>query len=275
MNKRSREPKIRLHHGRLASIPDRERDLLMDGFCVVAVAALTPGSSVEESWVSADWKARRDWIIENCSAQWATSGTDVVGFIVYRTMRLAGRPAVYLNAASVLPEYQSRGVAFAINARIVFRSMAAARFAPVVVVAHILNPIAMKGWWSRLNDQKAFYPQITGVEPPVHLREIAEEFAAEVDEGLEFDPATGVVKGRHPVGSRPARESGHPGIDSLYQRHVCLDAGDTVVMVVDLSHRTILAGFGELLRAIHRSATVALHPARRTQSKRTAARSST
>lgn len=269
----SKEPKIELHHRRLASVTASERDRLMDEFCRVAVVALTPETSREDSWVSADWASRSEWITEHCSVQWATCGPDVVGFLAYRTMQLAGRPAVHLVAASVLPEYQGKGVAFAINARIVFRSLAAARFASVVVVAHILNPIAMKGWWSRLNDQGAFYPQITDAEPPLLLRRVAEEFAAEVDEGFDFDPDTGVVKGRHPSGSRPTLESGHRGIDSLYQDNVCLDSGDTVVMVVDLSRRTILGGFGELLRAVYRSATVALHPARRSQSRRMPARS--
>lgn len=245
----------------------------MDEFCRVTVAAITPGVSYEESWVSADLASRREWITDNCSVQWATCEGDVVGFLAYRVMQLAGRPTVHLVVASVLPEYQGKGVAFAINARIVLRNLVATRFASLVVVAHILNPIAMMGWWSRVDDQSGFYPQITAERPPPLLRRVAEEFAADVDEGFDFNPDTGVVTGRHPSGPRQLRESGHPGIDSLYRDNLCLYEGDTVVTVIDVSRRRVVAEFGELLRAIYRSATVALHPARRSKTKQVAERS--
>lgn len=244
----------RFMHRRLASLDAEQADSLFDQLTSVVAASLTPAESGPASWAAQDWRRRQDTIVRDCSLYEARCGDELVGFVAYRTERLLGRPTVDLVAACVRPEFQTSGLAYAMNARIIMRALAARPAAGCFIGAHVLNPVALNGWRVRVRDSANFYPHIGDVDPPnERLLRAAEEFAERHDRGLAFDSSTGVVTGKHLPGYRNIGPSGSTDVDHHFRRHVDSTRGDTVLMLMDGTVSTLISQAGTFATAIRRS----------------------
>ncbi|HKY15875.1 MAG TPA: GNAT family N-acetyltransferase [Microthrixaceae bacterium] len=235
-------PTTRVRHVRLATLPTAEADAVFDRLTDVVAASMTPGIPPERSWAVSEWEARRDQLIARSEVEIASIGDVVVGFLIYEFLVLAGRPTVLLIAGCVRPDWQSQGIGFALNFRLVLRTIARARGRGIWLVARILNPVALHAWRKQLHDASRVWPNLgEGPSPRPELERAAHEFVERYEPDSTFDPVTGVLKGRHPPGQRVHRPSGSSLVDDFYEAHVDLENGDTVLMVIDGSRTVMLA----------------------------------
>lgn len=250
---RSRSPQVEsaatrvsITHARFATLGDDQAHTLFEELMAVAMSSVTEAAT-------RDLEGRRRGLLNHASVYMARADGRIVGFVIYRMGSLVGRPSAHLVAACLLPEYQGRGVASALNARIVLRLLRTRPFSPVFVVAHIMNPVALEGWRSRIRNRTYFYPRIAGSAPPnPTLVAAALEFATEHDFDCNFDLDTGVVHGRLLPGSAPKARSKDPSVNQHFDSWVDPERGDALLMVVDGGRRMILTQVGELCVALSR-----------------------
>jgi hypothetical protein len=233
--------RVVVRHQRLAAMPPDAADALFDQLTPVVAASMTPGVDPDQSWAVSDWLSRRDDVVANWNVYVASVGGRPQGFLTYRMVELDGRPAVVLGVACVHPTHQSRGIAFTLNLRMFLRSLVRSRGRGVVIIARVLNPVAMRGWRERVHDPTLAWPYLgSGPPPGPAVERLAHHFAAQFEEDSVFDTETGVLKGRHVAGPRATHSSGSAEVDAFYEAHVDIDGGDTVLMVIDADHRALL-----------------------------------
>jgi hypothetical protein len=246
-------------HHRFAGMSRSAADAILDDMAIILARTFTPDVEIQSSWVVADFDSRRAQLRSHASAYMAYDGDRAVGYVAYQHHRLAGRWCINLLSACVLPEYQSKGLAFTMNARIFFRSILRRPWSSFFIAAHIVNPVALEGWRRRVHDPRDFFPQLDSRRPPRdRLVQAAREFAVINSPGLEFDSLTGVVSGRHLPGRRVEVRCGNGEIDRLYEGHVSGERGDTILMAIDASRVAILSELAEVVRAAPRAALVRL-----------------
>lgn len=246
--------RVELRRIRLAALPRPEARELLDDLLGVVAASMTPGVEPSRSWAAQDFASREDQLCATAEVYLARDRGEVVGFIAYRIEDLAGRPAVHLLAACIEPAYQSSGLGFAMVARIVFRALLSRPGSPYYLAAHIVNPVALAGWRSRILDPQDMFPHLgEGPGPSDDLVAAACEFAERSSPGLAFDKTTGVISGKHVPGDRLAIRSGDPDVDDLYREHVRGDRGDTVLMLLDGNRTMIRSHVRVLASAVPRA----------------------
>ena len=232
-------------------MPRDEADRWLVQLGEVVRGAATPDLSAG-GWAVDRWHARAE-SLRGVDGYVALDGGRPVGFVLSREFPSGGRRALQLYAY-VLPGYQGRGLAAAMNARIVFHELAHHPFASHYLVAPMTAPIALRGWRTHIATRRDFYPRLAGSsDPRPSLVEAAERIAAEQFGGHEFDPATGVLHGVTPPRDRTPPPSGDPAIDRVFRDHVTPASGDTVLMVVDASRRQVAASVVQLIRAAPRA----------------------
>jgi GNAT superfamily N-acetyltransferase len=244
---------VRIRRVRLGGLPAGEARRLFDRMGQVMVATLNPGGSADANWAARDWDRR--WpAMRTCDAYLAEQDGRLVGFLAYETVRVARRRAVHLLAAYILPDYQGLGIAFSINARIVFRSLLTRPLADQVLVMDVLNPLAFRAWRVRVTDGRNFFPAVGGsAEPSPGLQRVARQVAADRYPSVQFDPASGVLRGKTLPRDGDPPHSGDLVVDRYFDRHVDASSGDTVLVVIDGNRRAVLDGLAQMVRAVPRS----------------------
>ena len=243
--------RLSFRHLALHRMPRDEADRWLAELGEVVRGAATPDLPVG-GWAADRWEARAE-SLRGVDGYVALHGGRAVGFVLNRVFPSGGRRALQLYAY-VLPEYQGRGLAASMNARIVFHELAHHPVASHYLVAPMTAPIALRGWRTHIATRRDFFPRLAGSsDPRPSLVEAAERIAAEQFGGHEFDPSTGVLRGVTPPRDRTPAPSGDASIDRLFRDHVNAESGDTVLMVVDASRRQVAASVVQLLRAAPRA----------------------
>lgn len=260
----ARGNRIVITHVRLDDLDAGTRDATFDHLTALVGSSLTPDVAADESWAVADWTGRRDEICERASVYVARVGKDVVGFLAYEPEVLLDRHVITLIAGCIRPEWQSRGIAFAFNVRLLLRTWRRSRLQPTFLVARILNPKALHGWRRQLDDQRYFWPRIGDApEPVAELAAIVTAYRQRHEPGVEFDPAGSVLKRRHLPGPRSTSPSGDLDVDQHYDKYADLESGDTVLMAIYLTRSLIASHLGRLVASLPRA--VFIRPGRPTE----------
>ena len=244
---------LRLQHFSLGRLDDEQARRKLDELGRVVHRAATPELEPGTGWASERWQQRLD-DLRHVDGYQATKGDRIVGFVLYRTFPLCDRRALQLFSAYVLPDHQGLGLAFAMNARIVFRELSRHPLAHHYVVAPMMVPIALRGWRDRIADGRWFYPRMPGSEPPSDsLTHAATTAASQRYSASTFDAIHGVLHGLTPPRDRPPADSGDDAVDRHFHEHVDPRRGDAVLMVVDASAAMVLASLGRLATAAPRA----------------------
>jgi hypothetical protein len=244
---------LRLQHFSLGRLDDEQARHKLEELGRVVHRAATPELEPGTGWASERWRQRLD-DLRHVDGYQATKGDRVVGFVLYRTFPLCDRRALQLFSAYVLPDHQGLGLAFAMNARIVFRELTRHPLAHHYLVAPMMVPIALRGWRDRIADGRWFYPAMPGSEPPSDsLVHAATTAAAQRYATSTFDARHGVLHGLTPARDRPPADSGDATVDQHFHDHVDPRRGDAVLMVIDASAAMVLASLGRLAAAAPRA----------------------
>jgi len=215
------------------------------------------------SWAVADWARRRDQF-EQWRAYEVLDGSRTVAFSTYRFVEIDERPAVHVSATYVLPGLRGGGVAFSLMSRIVFRELLRWSRHGHYWVSDVLNPLVLNVWRRRV-PQQALYPlardEAIDLGP---LSDVAARAATALYPSVEFDRATGVLRSKtHP---RPAGhpDSGDEAVTRYFRRWVAAESGDTLLVLVDGSWRTLAASSTMLMRALP---NLVVRPGRRSRER--------
>ncbi|CAL9347002.1 hypothetical protein SUDANB121_00398 [Nocardiopsis dassonvillei] len=145
-----------------------------------------------------------------------------VGWGGYHRLRLAGRPALYLDAAGVVPAHRRTGAVSSLMTHFLTREIRTRPLRGMDVVMRTRHPAVYAGWLHNLGPNRVF-PN-TRRPLPARVRRVAAEAADWLGDGPGLEPDTLVVRDAYRVfegdiyGVRP--RSGHSGIDDLFARTV-------------------------------------------------------
>ncbi|WP_306367494.1 GNAT family N-acetyltransferase [Nocardiopsis sp. CC223A] len=145
-----------------------------------------------------------------------------VGWGGYHRLRLAGRPAMYLDATGVVPAHRRSGLTSALMTHFLTREIRTRPLRGVDVVMRTRHPAVYAGWLHNLGPRRVF-PN-TRRPLPARVRRTAAEAAEWLGDGPGLDPDSLVVRDAYRVfdgdiyGVRP--RSGHSDIDDLFARTV-------------------------------------------------------
>ena len=244
---------VRIRHVVLKDLARAEADRLFEQLTDLAGVAMTPGVSAEQSWAVAEWQARREAMFEVASVYLAEVEGRTVGFLAYQHDELLDLSVLTLLVCCIDPEWQSHGIAFTLNLRLLLRTWRRSRLRPGFIVARVLNPKALDGWRSQLDDHRYFWPRIGDAPEPIpDLERVVAEYLRRHEPDTKFDWEGSVLKARHPPGDRVVSLSGNAVVDQHYDHFVDLDAGDTVLMAIYLDHSVIRVHLRRLLTVMPR-----------------------
>jgi hypothetical protein len=225
--------RIRFRRVHLRSLPRAEATELLDRLGRIMVAA--GDADGDGTWAGRDWDGRRARVLEVADIEVALVDGEIVGFVTFKLGRLLGRPCLHLMAAYILPEYQGRHVALALNARIATTVVARRPWRSHYLVMDVLNPIAFDAWRARSGDPQNFFPRIDGLtSPSPHLEVAASELASDQYGHLTFDRDTGVLAAKTLPRATEGPASGNEAVDAHFSAHVDHRKGDTVLVVIGL-----------------------------------------
>jgi len=245
--------RLSYRHVDFTVLPELEAESLLGRLGAVMQVTASPEVPLGAGWAASRWAERRA-LLRTMRGYVAEADGSVVGFQLYRGYRAAGRHCLQLVAGYVLPEYQGRGVAHVMNARILFREVAIHPARPFYLVAAMVNPIGLHAWRRRLVCPAAFYPPIPGSSAPhARLRAAAAAIVAEQFPGKVFDAEQGILQAVTPARGTPIPCSGVPEIDGFFEGEVDPLRGDAVLMVCDGSRWMLIRSAAEFLRAIPRA----------------------
>lgn len=245
--------RLRFDRWRLADLDPVEASVRWHELGRLAAAVATPSLHAGTGWVADIWPSRRADADRSAvlTARW---GATLVGFMLVRELSVGPTRVLHLKSAYVHPGMQRRGVAFALNARMVFAELARHPVGSRWVVADVINPVSFAGWRARLSGPAASFPDVGDGTPRPALCEIAPALAGELYPGLLFDPTTGVIAGLTGPRPDPATRSGDAAVDAHFERHVDASSGDALLMVLDGRRTEVLRGLGRIPGAVLRSA---------------------
>lgn len=263
-NERTTRRPYRLHYATvdLSKLSTSEYDALFGEMGSVMHGATSGGSGSTE-WAIEDWRDRKSELRRGSEVFLIRDSCELVGFVTFRVRRVHRRVCLHLSSGYILPTYQGCGIGYLANARIIFHVIVRHPFSSYLMAADILNPVVMAGWRARIPWPEVMYPPVTPGLKPTALRDIAAELADSAYSASEFNPGTGVLRGKtRPRGSEFTR-SGDCAVDGYFEQHVDPTRGDTVLMILDGSRAALLRGVAEILRAVPRSLRRSLKPRRR------------
>lgn len=145
-----------------------------------------------------------------------------VGWGGYHRLRLAGRPALYLDATGVVPAHRRAGLTSALMTHFLTREIRTRPLRGMDVVMRTRHPAVYAGWLHNLGPNRVFPNARRPL--PARVRRVAAEAADWLGDGPGLDPDTLVVRDAYRVfegdvyGVRP--RSGHSDIDDLFARSV-------------------------------------------------------
>lgn len=244
---------MQVRHSVFPEMSPTAANAVFDELTVVVGESMTPGVDPASSWAVHEWTERRDEVLAGWNVYVAAVDGEVEGFITYQLIDLDGRLGVLIGVGCVRPAYQSQGLAYELNFRLLMRALVRSRGRGCFIVARMLNPAALHGWRKQVHDRTRCYPYLgSGPHPGRTVERAAARFVEEHEATSVFDPTTGVLKARHPAGPRATRPSGSAEVDAYFRDHVDVDAGDTVLMVIDINRRGLLSQLGTIGNAARR-----------------------
>lgn len=254
-----RSGRLRYQRVRMSSLDREIFDGVYDEMGVVMTRA-TMASSGGVLWAPDDWNRRREWIRRNAVVYLSRDRGRLVGFLAYRVVELEGRACVHMLAAYVLPDYQSCGVAYSMNARASLRVLARRPWAPYYLAADVLSPIALDGWRKRVADPTQVFPRLGVPSIDEGLRRAATHFAHEHYHGLDFDESTGLLRAKTLPRGQTEAWSGNPLADELFRCIVDAERGDTILLLADFDRRSLLKSIRSVVRAIPHAVSHGIRP---------------
>ncbi|WP_121188440.1 GNAT family N-acetyltransferase [Nocardiopsis sp. Huas11] len=145
-----------------------------------------------------------------------------VGWGGYHRRRFAGRRALYLDAAGVVPAHRRFGLSAALMAHFLTREVLAHPFSSTYVVLRTRHPAVYSAWRDGLGPHRVHPHRDRPL--PVRVRRLAGDAAAWLGDGPRLEPDTLLVRGAYRMfdgdiyGVRP--HSGDERLDAYFAREV-------------------------------------------------------
>lgn len=164
-----------------------------------------------------------------------------VGWGGYHRQRFAGRRALYLDAAGVVPEHRRFGLSAALTLHFMAREIWRHPLAATYVVLRTRHPAVYAGWRKGLGAARVFPNEYRTV--PAQVRRVAQEAACWLGDGPRLAPDELLVRDAYRVfegqvyGCEP--ECGDERIDGFFAERV---GGKDALMVVARVNAPLLAG---------------------------------
>lgn len=252
---RTASRRIRLKYRRLSPVrlPLAERHAFAVEMAEVIFDALGPSSDSEELWIQSLIEARQQSFNAECDFLTVREGGRLVGVVGFRMHDLCGRKCLEMFGGYFRSEYQGAGIGFAATMRLVYSTLLRYPLAEHCTLIEVINPVVVAGWRRRLPVLEMMYPGIGGSTPAPELFEVAQEFMDRRRGTAAFDLRSGVIHGAHP--GRPSLTSScrDEEVGRYFEMHVNDGAGDSLLMILDGSRRSLLRALGVFLRSAPRS----------------------
>lgn len=164
-----------------------------------------------------------------------------VGWGGYHRHRFAGRRALYLDAAGVVPEHRRFGLSAALTLHFLVREVWRHPWAGTYVLLRTRHPAVYAGWRKGLGAGRVFPNEFRPV--PAQVRRVAKEAAHWLGDGPNLEPDDLLVRDAYRVfegqvyGCEPVCGDEH--IDAYFADRV---GGKDAVMVVARVNAPLLAG---------------------------------
>ncbi len=255
---------VSISYQRMAKLSSERAEALLDEMRAVMLQTACPEDMTPASWAYRHFESRRRSMRANSDVYlFHSEDGKLVGFLVHEITRLRGRPCIELQAGYVTPDYQGRGLAFAVNVRMLLRGIARAPMSGVYVMGVVGSAIAVRGWRDRIATDAHFYPRLPGADvPSPSLVEAAKDFAASAYSDRVFDEGCGRLHGVTSPRYTRFAECGDESVDAWFVKNVNPLEGDAVVMLIDVSVGLLISHITKLVRAVPRSLGVRLRPRR-------------
>ena len=212
---------------------------------VMAAAAEEPGAA---DWASDYWCGREAKARHGTRAYVVRDRGLLVGFLLFSLREQQGWICVLMESGFVRPEYQRRGVGFALCARVVHRVFWRYPWKKFLWVSELINPVILHGWVSRFPPTTETLPGRFGI-PSEELEDLAPRFVEAVFPDSPYDEEWSVISGRTTARPPISTWSGDAEIDSYFSEHLNPQTGDSVLFMAAFRRKTVLLGLGQLLKA--------------------------
>lgn len=173
----------------------------------------------------------------------AWDGDRLVGHYGIRRFALGHARAYYVDNFTIDPLYQARGVGRTLVGRSKRRLALRSLGRSIYMLARTQSPIMGAETAAAVGTFDHFYPNFEGPSDP-ELAGIASHVAGALWPDKSFDPATGVLEAAYGGRFLPVAPTRRPAAAAYFERHVDLDRGDALVVVVRLGPAT----WGNMLR---------------------------
>lgn len=241
--------RLRYEHVHLGRLNESETAILWEKMGEVIVEATRHSDGTD--WAVADWESRAQRKHDPTRAYLVWDGDLLVAFTQYAFFPYAGRTCIHMQSGYVRPSHQRGGIGFSISARVAHRSFLSRPWGEFLLVSDMLNPVVMTGWIARFPKVTRMYPEVVG-RPSAELRDLAPAVARDMYPWAQFDAEHSVLKGRTTARSDFVHRSGNPEVDDYFRAHMDPTTGDTVLLLAEFDHGTVVRGLRELLGTTRR-----------------------
>lgn len=238
--------RLRYRFTDLGSLEPAEFDrLYLEMADVVVDAAEVAG---EDSWAGRYWNTRKEKARSQSAAYTARDGDRLVGFMFFTISDLGRWTGLLIESGFVRPEYQRRGVGFALCARIAHRAFWRHPWKEFLWVSELINPVILNGWLSRFPATTEMVPGVFG-KRSAELDVLAPRLARMLFPDNDYDADSSVLT--HRTTPRPSLTSwsGVPRIDNYFDRHMNPRTGDSLFYLAAFDHITLIKSLGLLARS--------------------------
>lgn len=224
---------------RPGAIPVEKRRQLLPSLVAVSTAAFgVDTAGVWQERLEGGWFDRVDRLLLILDA-----GGEMVGWTSYRTARIAGARAVYMDSTGLVPRHQRHGLVPTTQSRVVRRLLARRPWRPLYVVYRTRSPVTLRGLLRTFGTRNVA-PR-PGGEAPTWARNLAIAMHRNLAEPGELDAHTLTVRRAYAergvaiYGDAQTPQSGEPEIDRHFDQH--LGPEDAFLIIVRVTLRGILA----------------------------------
>lgn len=247
----TRPPRLRYVRHDLSSMGRQDSTRILEE--VEGIVAEAAGSSYGRAqWAVEHLRSRIDRFVANAHVMMIMDGETAVGMLIYEYGDIRGRPALNLLAAYIRPEYQGCGLGFSANARLAVRYLLRHPIRGFYMTGELSNPLILSAWRRHVPTPKYLYPPLGSESASPSLIAVANEHWRSECPSIPFDSAVGVLRGRVAPRGECDPPCGDPVVDDYFSRNVDAQSGDGVLMVLDVTHRGLIAYGVEILRALPR-----------------------
>lgn len=236
--------RLRYQHVDLAKLSTSESLVVWERMGEVIIEATRHADGTD--WAVTDWASRVERTSRQPKAYLVWDGDELVAFTLYESFPYAGRTCIHMQSGYVRPSHQRGGIGFSISARVAYRSVLSRPWGEFLLVSDMLNPVVMAGWIARFPKVTRMYPAAFG-RPSAELRDLAPLVAEDMYPWARYDAEHSVLKGRTTPRSDFVQLSGNKVVDEYFTAHMDSTTGDTVLLLAEFDHLTVIRGLRELL----------------------------